>query len=310
MKKTLVYCLIIPFFILEIPVSVKAQQVAMYSQYMFNGFVLNPAYAGSRRSFSTALSYRNQWTGIEGSPNTTSFTMHTGIAGKKVGLGLNVISDELGPSASTVIMGTYAYHLPFKKGNLAMGIRAGIYNFKFDPMTLDFKNPDYIQQSGTISNKTIPSFDFGLYYYTYNLYVGLSSTHITQSEKSYSFTDDYLHILRHYIATAGYAYPLTDNLVLKPSTMVKYVEGTPVSVDLNMSILLNRKLWIGASYRTSNNLIWITEINLAQFIRIGYSYDFGINSLQKYSNGSHEIFFSVDFKLNKIESPGKETRYF
>ena len=309
MRKIFIYSIIAPLFFIGTHIETNAQQVAMYSQYMFNNFMLNPAYAGSRRAFSTSLSYRNQWTGIDGSPNTSSFSLHSGIAGKRVGLGLNVLTDEIGPSSSTIAMGTYAYHLPFSKGKLSMGLRAGIYNFKFDPMTLDFKNPDYLQNSAQ-ERGIIPSFDFGIYYYTYNLYVGVSSTHITQNEKSHFSNEDYLHLLRHYIAIAGYAYPISNNLVLKPSTMVKYVDGAPLSVDLNMSCLINKKLWLGVSYRSSNNLVWITELNIAQFIRIGYSYDFGFNQLQKYSNGSHELFLGADFKLKKIDTPGRDTRYF
>jgi len=106
---------------------------------------------------------------------------------------------------------------------------------------------------------------------------------------------------RHFIAVAGKAFLINDNLVLKPSTMVRYTEGAPVNLDLNLNILLNRMFWVGASYRTSNDIILIAEFNITHYLRAGYSYDLTLGKVQKYNSGSHEIFIGFDFDISKTK---------
>ncbi len=281
-----------------------AQQDALYSQYMFDPFTINPAVAGSKSATSAVLLYRNQWVGFEGAPNTQSFSIHSPFRDKNFALGLNVFNDNIGPTNNMGAFATYAYHLPLGKGRLSMGLRGGAYNTNFDVNQLEYREPDANANDGGV-NSLVPSFDFGLYYYTNQFYVGLSSTHLTQQELGFeSATNGVagLQLRRHFLLSSGVAIELNDNLLFRPSGLVKYVDGAPLNVDINTSFLIKEVLWLGVSFRTSRSLVFISEVNITDYLRAGYSYDMGFNELQDHHGGTHEIFVGVDFNISRTKS--------
>jgi type IX secretion system PorP/SprF family membrane protein len=279
-----------------------AQQDAIYSQYMFNPFAVNPAYAGSRESMSAVLLHRSQWVGIEGAPTTQTLSLHSPLRNKKMALGLNITNDVVGPVKSLGAFGTYAYHLPFSTGKLSLALRGGVYNATLDRSMLDFENTaDRFSNTGTVT-ALVPSFDFGAYYYTRRFYIGGAGTHLTQQSIGY---EEVLNagggsaFRRHFMLGTGYAVPVNDNVVLKPSLLVKYVDGAPMNIDINFSALFKKVFWLGMSLRTAGDLVLITEFNVTDYLRIGYSYDIILNELGTYSTGSHEVFVGFDFALSK-----------
>jgi len=281
----------------------SAQQDALYSQYMYNQFSLNPAYAGSRQAVSAVLVYRNQWVGFNGAPVSETFSIHSPLNAKRVALGLNVINDQIGPTNNMGAFGTYAYHLPTGGGKLSMALRGGVYRYQMDVEKLNYKDKTDDKYENLPPGKFIPSFDFGMYYYTNTFYSGVSVTHLTGQKLGYSDTT-YVRtrLSRHFIAVVGKAFLINDNLVVKPSTMVRYTGGAPVNVDLNVNFLFNKVFWVGASYRTSNDLILIAEFNITHYLRAGYSYDLTLGRIQKYNSGSHEIFIGFDFDISKSKT--------
>ena len=277
----------------------QAQQIALYSQYMFNPFTINPAYAGSRSAFSAVMLYRNQWVGMAGAPQSSSLSIHTPLEGKNIGLGFNVINDKIGPTNNLGIFGTYAYHLRTGNGKLSMALRAGTYRFQLDGNAIEYKNIDKFS-GASVAGRFIPSFDFGLYYYTKTLYGGLAITHLTGSKVNFdNISDLSTQLVRHYMVNFGYAYILNRDLIVKPSTLVKYTANAPVNVDINLSVLIKEVFWLGASYRTSKDLVLIAEFNITDILRVGYSYDLGLNALQDFNSGSHELFVGADFTIGK-----------
>ena len=61
-----------------------AQQLPLYSQYMQNNFVLNPAIAGTTENAPFRAVIRNQWTGMEGAPKTQTLSFHNSIKDKNM----------------------------------------------------------------------------------------------------------------------------------------------------------------------------------------------------------------------------------
>lgn len=283
-----------------------AQQDALYSQYMFNPFAINPGYAGSREAVSAVLLHRSQWVGFEGAPSTQTLAIHSPIKNKRMALGLNVSNDAVGPVRNLGAAATYAYHLPFSTGKLSLALRGGIYSSNLDRSTLEFQDPtDQYNGAGTI-NSTVPTFDFGAYYYTRRFYAGMAITHLSQQQLGYV---DQLNnnggagdgLRRHFMLASGYAMDLNDNIIFKPSVLIKYVDAAPLNVDVNASFLINKVFWLGASYRTSGDLVLLTEFNITDYLRVGYSYDLVLNQLQTYQRGSHELFVGFDFALSKSQ---------
>lgn len=291
------------FLILGWTQQAQAQQDALYSQYMFSTFSINPAFAGTKESTSGLLLYRTQWTGIEGAPQSGAFSVHTPFKQKNFALGVNAARESIGPTDNTAAFFTYAYHLNLGEGNLSFGLRGGAYRSSFNANELNYREPDRYSNAGTVSSM-VPSFDFGAYYFTNRFYAGLSATHLTQRKLEYSLPDGagFMELQRHYMATAGYAYQLSPNLIFRPSTLVKYTRAAPLNVDLNASFLIHDFLWLGASYRSDKSLVFISEFNLTDYLRAGYSFDYGLNELQNHHGGSHEIFVGFDFSIKKDRS--------
>lgn len=286
------------------PLLVNAQQDAIYSQYMFNPFAINPAYAGSRDALSGVLLMREQWRGIEGAPSTQTFSLHSPIGGNKMALGLNLFNDGVGPTKNTGALASYAYHLRLGKLKLSLGIRGGIFNSRLDRSKLNYQNQaDRFNNTGTV-NTIVPTFDFGSYLYSKRFFAGLSVSHLLENQINYpNFPSDaYVVMRRHFMFTSGAALPLGKNTVIKPSILVKYVENAPVNFDINTSFLFNKVFWLGASYHSGNGIVLITEYNITDFIRIGYSYDIVMNPLKQFTTGTHEIMAGFDLNLKKTKS--------
>ncbi len=283
-----------------------AQQDALYSQYMFNQFTINPAYAGTRNSFSSVLLFRNQWSGLSGAPNTLNFSVHAPFSGKKMALGLNFIADEIGPSKNSSIMGTYAYHLQTSKGKLSFGLRGGFYSSSLNTSQLNFFNSSDVHNTGEVYQTITPNFDFGVYYFTPKFYSGLSVNHMFD-DNAENTSQTQLNLNRHFFFNTGAVFVKNENLVFKPSFMVRYNAGSPISFDLNTSVLFKKTIWVGLTYRSSKSLIFISEYNISDFLRVGYSYDFDLSKLRKFHSGSHEVFIGCDLNFNRKDS--KSPRY-
>ncbi|MEX1001379.1 MAG: type IX secretion system membrane protein PorP/SprF [Crocinitomicaceae bacterium] len=300
MKRILILLLI------TLSLDVYAQQDALYSQYMYNPFAINPAYAGSRNSYSAVLLHRSQWVGMPGAPQTQSFALHAPAAKSGLAWGINLAHDQIGPSRNIIASGTGAYHLTFAKSKLAFGLRAGIYNTILDRSMLNFNEDNDQLDIGGKESAMVPSFDFGMYYYKQKFYAGLSVNHLTRH--SFKF-DDYpdtvltnMTLRRHFMLNAGYVWELKRNFILKPSFLFKAVPGAPVNLDLNISALFYKRFWLGLSFRNNTNIIIMTDINITDFMRIGYAFDYNYDKFGSYNKGSHEIFIGFDFNLKNQQT--------
>ncbi len=101
----------IKLVVLVLSSTVFAQQDAQYTQYMYNTVVINPAYAGTRNVLSINGIHRSQWVGLEGAPKTKTLSVH-GPMGERLGMGITIVRDELGPSSETYANMDISYTLP------------------------------------------------------------------------------------------------------------------------------------------------------------------------------------------------------
>jgi len=296
---------------MQISVSHKlmAQQDPIFSKYMFNPLVINPAYAGSRETVSTVLVHRSQWVGFEGAPSTQTLSIHSPLAQKKLGVGFGIVRDQLGPSLNYGIHGSLAYRIKMGIGKFSMALRAAAYNYAFDWSLIDFKDSDQLNRKVSY---WLPSFDLGLRYHDRKFYAGLAFSHLNQPTLVQKVGIDSINnpseLIPHINLNAGYAYKLSQDVVFKPSILINYATSGLYTADFNASVLLNSALWLGASYRTSKVLIAIVQYDVSNAISLGYSYDATLSRLRKQDSGSHEIFLRYEFELNKskVLSP----RYF
>lgn len=292
-----------------------AQQDAMFTQYMFNGLVLNPAYAGSRDALNATALYRNQWVNIAGAPKTITFSMHAPVRNEKIGLGFIFANDRLGITNTNNLGLNYAYRIKFKnKGTLSLGLQASIlqYNADFSSVQHSFSNsvfdPAFVQNI----NRWLPNFGTGIYYYTNKFYAGASVPNIISNklngEGSVFQIGDRAQQFRHLFLTTGYVFDLNKSLKLKPSILMKFVQGAPIQFDFNANLWLFDMFAVGLSYRTRDSIDALFEFQVTPQLGIGYAYDYTLTPLGKYTSGSHEIMvrYEFGFKKSRIITP----RYF
>jgi len=292
----------------------KAQQDAQFSQYMFNGIYINPAYAGYREQLNVHGFYRNQWTGIEGSPKTTSLAVDAIANEGNVGLALQVSSDKLGAQSNLAAYANYAYRIRLNAdgtSRLAFGVGAGMVQLGIDGSMLNPNDPEYGQPKSTL-NTIVPDARAGVFYSTSRFYAGFSADNLVSQ---YINVEKYTFVPQpkpHYYLTAGMLLPINESIQLKPSFLLKDDRGGPTSLDLNAFFILADKVWLGGSYRTGVKLYDksylqkdLSQLNSAvaaiqlfpnNNFRIGYAYDFSIGALQGYSGGTHEISVGYFFK--------------
>ena len=182
--------------------SVFGQQDAQYTQYMYNMNVLNPAYAGSRGNLSIGMLGRTQWVGIEGAPQTLTFSLNSPV-GKNVGMGLSVIADTYGPVQEQNVFGDFSYTLKTSEfGRLALGLKAGASFLNVNLLSLNPNDPEFSDALSNNVNEVFPNIGAGAYYYTDRFYLGLSAPnfierdHLNNDSGIASTATEQMHYLR------------------------------------------------------------------------------------------------------------------
>jgi type IX secretion system PorP/SprF family membrane protein len=291
--------------------TVRAQQAPQLSQYMFHGMFINPAYAGYREQLNITGVYRSQWTGVEGAPRTGSVAIDGTVNEDRVGLGFNVIADKMGAETNLSAYANYAYRIRFDSyegvpRTLAIGIAAGVVQQSLDGTKLQpdqTNDPWLLNQRKTI---TMPDARVGILYSTDRIYAGFSADNIA------------VHFLKprkdparllpgkkiNLYLQAGYLFPLSEDLLIRPSVLLKNDLAGPSSLDLNAYLLIRELVWLGATYRTGiglfgknvdsrlekpSALVFGAQFYLGDMFRLGYSYDRSLKTTSMLGNSSHEI---------------------
>lgn len=287
--------------------SAQAQKDSQYTQYMYNTMAFNPAYTGSRGSLSMNGIYRNQWVGLDGAPTTLNFGAHSPIGVKGVGLGVNFTSDKIGPSSQSFIEGDFSYTINVgEETKLAFGIRGGISLLDIDPSKLLIYDPnDYDLQR---ENYLSPRVGAGMYLYTDNWYVGLSSTNLLETEHYDDIQVSTATEKSHFYLMGGYVFNISPDFKLKPAALMKAVVGAPLSVDVSANALLYDRVTFGLAYRWDAAVSALAGFQISENIMVGYAYDYETTELNRYNSGSHEVFFR--FELGTRFSGKVNPRFF
>ncbi len=279
------------------------QQIPLFSQYMFNDIVINPAIAGTKNYFTTKFVHRNQWVGIPGAPVTQTLSIHGPIKHLSMGVGGFIYNDITGPGRQTGIKLTYAYHINLPKGKLSLGIHGGMFQYKYSKSELTtHQQNDNAVLNASGESMWIPDASFGAYYFNDIYYIGISTSQLFETKLKYGeFQRVTLgHLERHYSLLAGYNIPFyyTKQFELEPSVLIKYVDTAPLEIDLNIKGFYMNSYWLGASYRSGDAIVLLAGLKIKDNIHLGYSYDITTSELHRYSRGSHEIM--LGYNLIKV----------
>ena len=285
--------------------AVSAQQEPQYTQYMYNPSQINPAYSGSMGYASVFGLYRTQWVGLDGAPKTANLGFHKPIENSKLGYGINILNDRIGPSELTYMNVDISYTLLFgEKSRLAFGLKVGGELINIDYSKLSQYNPgDALFQNNL--NRFSPNIGTGVYYYTDNAYIGLSVPMLLNTAFYDEVAVSTANRRQNFYLTAGKVYDLNYNIKFKPALVTKIVSGAPLQLDLTANFLINEKFTAGIAYRMSAALSGLVGFQVTDQLFIGYGYDRETTRLSNFNSGSHELFLKFDLfnSHQKIETP-------
>ena len=293
MKKSLIVILVC------LAALTKAQQLPMYSQYLTNDFILNPAIAGSKPYFPIQINSRTQWSGLGTiAPKTNTLSYHMPVAYDAIGIGAIIMQDETGPYSQIGITLSFAYHIQLDEDDvtrLSLGLSSLMTQHTLNQDDLTFHNPDPEFQ-GSYS-KMVPDASFGAYLYSKNFSLSASAHQLFESTFKESVQDIFgdNSQVRHYFAHVSYRIDIHSDLAIEPSLLVKSTQVSPTQLDVNTRVIIDNNYWAGLSLRSSESLVVLVGLNMGSLF-LSYSYDYGISSLSSAASGSHEI--SLGFNIN------------
>lgn len=316
--------------------NVLGQQQPQYTQYIFNPLLINPAVSGMENYVDVKAGYRSQWTGLQGAPVTTYFSVTAPLGQAFVqgdalqvpadgdnpvgrsfvstyraaephhGIGLTVISDKAGPIRQTNIDATYAYHIGLSPDlNLSAGVSAGITSISLNTSEISLENElDPAIYNGD-NNQIKPNVNAGIWAYSATYFVGASVQQLLQQTLNFSKNSIYNQgkTVPHLYFTGGYKFFLSDDVSLMPSVMYKIIKPAQNTIDINAKMAFRDHFWIGASYRQDDAVAGMIGFTISSYLSFGYSYDYTTSNLNTVSTGTHEIFIGIH--LNNKGSGGQ-----
>jgi len=304
-KTSFIKRLILVVFTALLSLETQAQQDPQYTQYMYNTMSVNAAYAGQRDVLSATALYRTQWVGIDGAPKTVTFGIHSPLKNERLGLGLNIVSDQLGPAEETSIDANFSYTIPVNASGdleLSFGVKGGLHILDTDWSKGLFQNPDRLFNENI--NLIAPTLGTALYLHSDRWYLGLSVPNMLTTEYYDDFQESIATERLHYFLIGGYVFDLSERTKLKPAFLVKGVSGAPLIADLSVNALFNDKFTLGLAYRWDDSFSGLLGFQLSRGLFVGYAYDATTTALNNYNIGTHEIMLRFELQqIGKILSP-------
>jgi type IX secretion system PorP/SprF family membrane protein len=301
-------------------IAILAAIAQMDPQFTFNKVTLqtvNPAYAGSEEMISGVILNRVQWVGIDGAPKTMIFSVGrpVKIFGANSGIGLNLMNDKIGFYKNISVSFDYDYRLQTSIGELGIGTSLGVFNMSINPSWYVPDGDYYSDLSGstesfpTESSRVVFDMGVGAFLHTKKYFIGISSTHISQPTIKFS-GEARTYLARHYYLSGGYNINLPDPLFeLQPSVYLK-TDGAAYQIDCLLNVVYKSKFSGGLNYRINDAVSILLGFEMNSGIKVGYAYDLVTSALFGHTGGSHEIYLSYSFDLEKNRSKKyKSVRY-
>jgi len=243
----------------------------------------------------------NQWTKVEGAPITNYLSANTRV-GKELGLGANILLDQIGMYQNVSVSGSASYGFNFAKFHtIRLGLSGGYFQTRLDPTgAIAFDNADVIVNGGIQSSSALTT-DAGILYKFKRFQISFASQQLleTRSNANYAQLEGY-GLMRHFTGFTAYEFILNKQLSLTPSVLYKGISNNN-QLDFNADLNYNDFIYVGLGYRMDVGLIGRIGINIRKLFFIGYSYEVPMQNIASYGGGSHEIALGLKFCKKKKE---------
>ena len=289
---------IIVLLVLFTFIKVEAQQDPNYSFYGYNMNLINPSFAGSGERTNVGLNMRSQWAGVKGAPQTQSVFFGTSVGGK-VGLGVSIINDKTFIESQTSIAIDFSYKLQLNDAlNLYLGIKGGGNSYDVNTNGLISYGIGEDASLTNLDGGFFPNIGIGAHLKHENYFVSFSIPKLLTPDRLEE-SNGTVRLgtgKRHMYFSGGYTIKLQGEMSLKPMVLVRYVEASPLSIDLTTILALNSMFDIGAAYRLDEGISGLFIFKVSPNFQLGYAYEASFeNSVRNLDNGTHEVM--MIFKL-------------
>lgn len=286
-----------------------AQQQVTFSQYMFHGLVINPAYASTDEALNVTFLHRKQWTNLKGAPQIQSLIGQKFFKAKRMGVGGMIENISFGVTKVVSFNGIYSYSilLPNHKA-LSLGLRAGLSSYKQNLTDLALPQGTIDPSFDHNTTKTLFNAGFGAYYEAPKYYAGFSVSGLV-SNKLDNVGALLAKQIPHYFISGGYLFDINPDVKMKSQVLMKVVSGAPMAIDVSLAALLKNIVWVGLTYKYDNSLNGLLEFKLNEQFKIGVAYDIVASDLNRATPGTYEISLNYRYmkkSQNRVMSP----RYF
>lgn len=287
MKNIIKYTVALLLFIANV---VNAQQDPQFTQYMYNTMSVNPAYAGTNDFTIITAIARTQWVGVNGAPDSQTLSYDTQLGATGVGLGINLIHDEIGPARELSLDANVSYGVKLSEdANLSFGLKLGGRSLNVDPRR---GNPEtQSDQLLGVLDRFLPTIGAGIFYYKPKWYLGAAVPNILRTEH-YDDTingGDVATERLHFFLIGGYVFDLSESVKFKPASLVKVVNGAPLSLDVSANFLFNEKVNAGLAWRWDDSVSALIGFRFAKNFNLGFAYDLTTSNYSNYNSGTYEL---------------------
>lgn len=282
-----------------------AQQNVQYTQYMYDGSLINPAYVGADEALSMTLVHRDQWNGLDGAPQSQTLSAHTLFKKKQFGTGIIIHRESIGIHQNFNAGLNLAYHLPTgRKSYLSFGLQAKAINRQSDYQAVQGTINDPTASIGAY-NETYFDGSFGFYFRSEKFHMGYSAYDILPREYALGDTLNVSSDNFNHLVFTKLILPLSRSVDLVPSVLLKYYSGAPLSYDVNLNTTIHEVISLGVSYRKDESVDFLVRLNITPQFQVGYAYDNPIGSVAEFARASNELMlrYLFKFKYDKVVSP-------
>ncbi len=289
-----------------------SQQRTLSSQYMYNIYEHNPAYAGLDRSLSVTAMYRSQWTGLLGSPTTAYVNAHLPWYIWKGALGVELYSDRLGPQLNSSFSMSYNYVQGYALGLFSIGARAGLFQSRIDGSIIRTPQGDYEsvinhndpRLSNTVERGLGMTYEIGVFTTSTTWDAGLTVSRLPST--SITVGPSEVALAPHALAFFQYKYRWSDDLMIKPSVLVR-ADQTSVQTDIALMTEMSGSVFGGIGLRGYDSssfdaLVFTAGLTINDNYRLIYSFDTGLSNIKRVNQGTHEL--TLNYNLRKVIGAG------
>lgn len=280
---------------------VHAQQLPLYSQYMFNTLEINPAYAGFKQSMQFTTIFRKQFNGIRDAPQTALVSFDMPIGDTKLAFGVKLVDDKISVTKTMGAQGSLSYRIEGDNSDLAFGLQMGALNYSANLTELNVTDPGdpiFAQNVNTL----VANFGTGVFYNTDKFYAGLSIPNLVRThlrETNIALDQYSVKQNAHMYLNAGMLIDLNDNFILKPSFLIRGVKGIPLNYDINANVFFRDLASVGLSYRSHSAVVGLMDVRVLPQLRLGYAYDHNVGRLGPFARSTHEIILRYHIPFDK-----------